>query len=322
MSQHPKVSIVIPVYNRENLIKETIESALSQTYEDYEVVIVDNCSTDQTFEVIKETVQQHNKVRIFRNECNVGPVPNWKKCIKYADGEYIKILWSDDLIASDFLEITVPILENHFDIGFVYSKAQIFSDKQKFEEYRLGKSGEYQAKIFLEGTLLGKYSVPVSPGCALFRKKDIVIYDLIPNGFGLKHEKNGAGIDLLIFLEVLNRYKKFYYVDTVLSYFRAHKNSFSVANDLSKEYLTAKIFYLKKYNKKAYIKLFNAEIFFKDCFLQKQMNNKNRILNQYYMEPDESRSFTQFSSIQFLKLLFYKTSARIKCKLKEIINSK
>ena len=88
----PKVSVLIPVYNRQNLIETTVKSALDQTYQNTEIVIVDNKSTDNTWKILQALAQTDDRVKIYQNETNIGPVRNWLRCINEATGEYAKIL--------------------------------------------------------------------------------------------------------------------------------------------------------------------------------------------------------------------------------------
>lgn len=76
----PLVSIVIPVYNRESFILETVNSALSQDYSNFEVVVVDNSSTDSTYKILQNI--QDAKLKVYRNLKNIGPVKNWLKSIE------------------------------------------------------------------------------------------------------------------------------------------------------------------------------------------------------------------------------------------------
>lgn len=141
------VSILIPVCNRENLIKETVQSALSQTYKNIEIIVVDNQSTDNTWEVLKKLASKDERIKIFQNNTNIGPVRNWKRCIDEANGEYGKILWSDNLIANEFLEKTVPYLEDE-NVGFVFTGTEIFVDgmDKKTSHYFIGESGIYESE--------------------------------------------------------------------------------------------------------------------------------------------------------------------------------
>lgn len=247
----PLVSIIIPVYNRENLISETINYALNQTYQNIEIIIVDNCSTDNTFEIIKSIQQKDNRIKLYKNEMNIGPVKNWKKCIEKSTGKYIKILWSDDKISTDFLEKTVNLLENDEEIGFVYTKTILFDDTKTKELFHLGPTGKYQTDLFVFMECFDKSRVPLSPGNALFRRIDVeknIIIDL-NNPKNLDFNKYGAGNDLLIFLLTCPNYKYFYYLDSVKSFYRVHEDSISVriAQKLYEYYFFAIVYFLEKY---------------------------------------------------------------------------
>ncbi len=230
MIMKSKVSILIPVYNREKYIKEAVLSALNQTYKDIEIVIVDNRSTDNTWEILKDLAKNDQRIKIFQNETNIGPVKNWKRCIDEATGEYGKILWSDDLIASNFLEKTILFFEKNDDIGFVYTGTEIFVDgtSKKIDAYFIGDTGVYNNEQYINGVLFGR-NYPVSPGCALFRLSDLknnLLVD-IPNKIGSDFSMHAIGNDLLIFLLTAHQYRKFAFVNEKLSFFRAHDGSIS-----------------------------------------------------------------------------------------------
>jgi len=226
-------SILIPVYNRENLIEETVQSALNQTYKSIEIIVVDNQSTDNTWKVLQKLASQDERIKIFKNETNVGPVRNWKRCIDEACGEYGKILWSDDLIASDFLEKTTPFLEDA-NVGFVFTDTEIFIDgtDKKTSRYFISESGIYESEKYIKGALFdGGY--PVSPGCALFRLEDLksnLLVD-ISNKVNSDFAIHAIGNDLLIFLLTAHQYKKFAFINEKLSFFRAHEGSISVQSN-------------------------------------------------------------------------------------------
>lgn len=258
------VSILIPVYNRENLIEETVQSALVQTYQNIEIIVVDNKSTDNTWAVLQRLVLKDSRIKIFQNESNIGPVRNWKRCIDKASGEYGKILWSDDLIASEFLEKTIPFLEEAH-VGFVFTKTEIFRDQtaERTFQYGIGNTGVYCSEKYINGVLFqGNY--PVSPGCALFRLKDLkknLLVD-IPNKAKSNFAMHAIGNDLLIFLLTAHQYKNFAFVNEQLSFFRAHEGSISVqSNDgkLPLYYLLASAYFIENYRKDLVQKL-NTQI--------------------------------------------------------------
>jgi glycosyltransferase involved in cell wall biosynthesis len=104
---NPKVSICIPTYNRKDYLKETLDSIFSQTYKDYEVVVVDDGSTDGTEEMLKNG---GFKVRYYRQE-NAGDAAARNKLIKLAEGMFITFIDSDDLLMPDSVERMIKVIE-------------------------------------------------------------------------------------------------------------------------------------------------------------------------------------------------------------------
>lgn len=245
------VSILIPVYNRKSLISETLDSALNQTYPNIEVIVVDNASTDGTWDVLEEYAQKDSRVKVFRNESNIGPVKNWMRCINEASGYYGKILWSDDLIDSMYLAKTLPLFSE--SVGFVYTGVNIFKKlplKGK-KRYFLGKTGIYPVDHYVQEVLYDK-NAPLSPGCAIFRLNDLRngLLINIPNSINSDFSMHAIGNDLLIFLLTTVKYKKFGFVSESLSFFRAHDGSISTTSEVGKlplHYALAKAYFLEKY---------------------------------------------------------------------------
>ena len=122
----PLVSIMIPVYNRRELACETIDSALNQTYPNVELIIGDNQSTDGTYEHLTQRYGGKDNVVLFQNRENLGPVGNWMECLKRASGEYVKFLWSDDLIPDCHVEELMQMLLGNPQAGFAYSAIKFF----------------------------------------------------------------------------------------------------------------------------------------------------------------------------------------------------
>ena len=222
----PLVSIVIPVYNRVNLVCDAVDSAINQTHKNCEVVIVDNASTDGTWEALVDHYSANDKVRLYRNSENIGPVKNWVAGIKHAEGEYIKILFSDDTLSSDCVEKLLSVISD--DSLFAFSNAIIGASRSSgrllFKDSR--ESGVEHYSNFWDEFLLMKGSL-VSPGAAIFRGSFLKSADFL-NGQGLESEGfsyYGAGPDLLMFLLALMRTERVGYVDEPLSFFRDHNGS-------------------------------------------------------------------------------------------------
>ena len=100
----PTVSICIPVYNMARYLRHAVDSALAQTYEDFELLIIDNVSTDDTYEIAMEYARRDPRVRVVRNERNIGANPNFNRCFDLARGTWVKFLCADDLLAADCIE--------------------------------------------------------------------------------------------------------------------------------------------------------------------------------------------------------------------------
>lgn len=122
------VSVLITSYNRKNLIRETIESVLLSNFKDFEVIVVDDCSTDGSFEVVQEYAQKDKRVRVYKNEKNLGDYPNRNKAASYAVGKYIKYVDSDDLLYPYSLGIMVDMMDKNPEAGFGLSS---YPDEKK-----------------------------------------------------------------------------------------------------------------------------------------------------------------------------------------------
>lgn len=115
------VSVITPCYNSESVIKETIESVLEQTYQDWEMLIIDDCSTDRSAEIILAYCKIHPRIKYMKTEFASGsPALPRNLGIKYANGRYIAFLDSDDLWLPQKLEEQLSLFENE-NVAIVYS---------------------------------------------------------------------------------------------------------------------------------------------------------------------------------------------------------
>lgn len=106
-----KVSIITPTYNCSNYVASTIHSVLAQTLQDFEIIIVDDCSIDNTVEVIQRIKDE--RIKLFVNEKNMGPAYSRNKALMYASGEYVAFLDGDDLWFPDKLEKQISFMEKN-----------------------------------------------------------------------------------------------------------------------------------------------------------------------------------------------------------------
>jgi glycosyltransferase involved in cell wall biosynthesis len=119
----------MPVYNGSAYIAEAIESVLSQTYKDFRLIVCDNCSTDNTEEIVRSF--HDPRLTYVRNTENLGLVGNSNRCLDLSDGEYVCIFHHDDVMFPDNLERKVHFLDEHPEIGFVHSNIILIDSKGK-----------------------------------------------------------------------------------------------------------------------------------------------------------------------------------------------
>lgn len=211
-----KVSVCIPTYNGEAYIKKTLESILNQTYINVEIIIVDDGSVDKTLEII--STYNDSRIRIIKNEKNLGMVNNWNKCFEYVTGEYILFLFQDDIISKDAIEKKVDILDKNKDVTMVFSATSIIDENDNVKL----KRRSFKKDIIIDGKKVIRKS---------FRKKNIfgepsnIMYRKnICDKIGEFNTNLTYTPDWEYSLRIL-KYGKMAYIDEVLTYFRISKTS-------------------------------------------------------------------------------------------------
>ena len=128
-SKHtPRVSIGLPVYNGARFLAEAIESLLRQTYEDIEIIISDNASTDATGEIASSFAARDPRVRYDRLPKNIGAAANFNRVLQMARGEYFRWASADDLSAPEFVERCVDVLDREPDVVQAYPLSKLIDE--------------------------------------------------------------------------------------------------------------------------------------------------------------------------------------------------
>lgn len=127
-SKAPLVSVGLPVYNGDDYVGEAIASILGQTFQDFELLIQDNASTDRTEAICREFARQDPRVSYVRNPQNVGAIPNFNLVFERARGRYFKWAAHDDTCAPTFLERCVAVLEAEPDVVLASGQTQLIND--------------------------------------------------------------------------------------------------------------------------------------------------------------------------------------------------
>ncbi len=128
-SAKPHVSVGMPVYNGENYVEQALDSILTQTYLDFELIISDNASTDGTQRICQAYAAQHRRIRYYRNQQNVGAARNYNRVFELSTGEYFKWAAHDDVLAPDFLSKCVQVLDETPEVVLSYPRAKIIDEE-------------------------------------------------------------------------------------------------------------------------------------------------------------------------------------------------
>jgi glycosyltransferase involved in cell wall biosynthesis len=132
MKALPRVSIGLPIYNGEPFVEQAIDSLLSQTYSDFELIISDNASTDRTGEICAAYAARDLRIRYHRNVQNIGVDRNFNRTFELATGEYFRWSSADDLCGPTLLERCVELLSHRSDVILCYPKTRYIDEKGAF----------------------------------------------------------------------------------------------------------------------------------------------------------------------------------------------
>lgn len=214
------VSIILTSYNYGQYLKDTINSVLNQTCKDWELLVIDDCSTDNSIDIIMEFVNSDDRIRLIRNYENQGLAASLKTGIMAALGDWVAFLESDDLWKKDYLERKLEIAERYADIGFIYNDVEFFDKnadcvQKKFS--RLVKRNSLMKcpknmfySFGFENPVMTMSSVMVRRG--LLEKVD----------FNTPIDKL---LDWFIYIQIA-KMTHFYYVNEKLTMWRQHSDSY------------------------------------------------------------------------------------------------
>ena len=220
MNKQSLISICIPAYNAEKFIKKTIESVLSQSYQHIEIVITDDCSKDQTVDVISSFTDK--RIKFYQNEKNLGVEGNWNKALKLATGKYCKMMGADDILYPNCLEEQLKIIDNPDNANVVLvtsHKNVINQDGKLIMTRKFPGSGKYKGIKALKKSLHRGTNVIGEPVSGLFRKE-------VLEKSGYYNGENLYMIDMDLWSRML-KHGDLYVVDKNLYAFRISTDSLS-----------------------------------------------------------------------------------------------
>ena len=158
----PKVSVIIPMYNCEATLAETVESIINQTYTDWEIVMCDDCSTDNTYNIAASYAERYDNIVLIKNETNMRAGHTRNKCAEIAKGEYLALVDADDISLPQRFEKQVAYLDAHPEMSLVASALIVFDENG--DKLVRGLGEEYPLKRLV------RRSVPFAQPTVMIRK--------------------------------------------------------------------------------------------------------------------------------------------------------
>lgn len=233
MKDKGKVSIIIPNYNNAQYLKECIESAINQTYSNKEIIIVDDCSTDNSYDIISEFKNQYKDlICVHKNTENLGVSASLNLAISLSNGDFISWLSSDDIYLPYKVAINIDNLTDN--IGFVYSDFYYINEESSIiSRANVREYSNIKAQMYNDHWI---------NGCSVLFRKSLLntvgLFDLEVGG------KSGHAADSMMWHK-MSYICHYFFINMPLVCYRIHKNSLS--NNLSSEFkFAARLQYQKK----------------------------------------------------------------------------
>lgn len=267
MNKNPLVSICLPLYNGIPLVSRALQSCINQTYENLEIVVVDDASTDDTISIVKEFMAKSPKIKLFQNEKNLGgAAKNFLKSYEMASGYFVNHMGHDDWLEPNYIEEKVKVFIENPEILIVsncFSSYHVSNDNDepKFisklcKRPGLYKSSDIYKRFYKEPGLIGMSS--------MIRREDALKYYMmdIPNKYGyLPHYERSMVIDNLLMLRILasagRDAHKMYYTD------KSSYNALEHPTNISKTYGWLKVGNIDDVLKFNHIDLIGYDYFFR-----------------------------------------------------------
>lgn len=215
----PKVSICVPTYQNQEELQRLLDSAREQTFQDFEFIITDD-SKDKKIEEYISILQDRkdivaSKIRYFHNKKPLGHIYNWNEALSYANGEFVKIMFSDDWFTyPDSLEKMVAALENAPEAGLVFCGSMQVSKKDSYS--RKPEAG-YVEELQKDYRYLFISNQIGAPSDTMYRRELQVKFD----------EKSNWASDVFLYMEILKKNPKFIYLKEPLISIGIHDNQYT-----------------------------------------------------------------------------------------------
>lgn len=308
----PRLSILIPVFNAEKFIAKTIDSVLAQTYTDWELIIVEDKSTDNSYRIIKQyEARCPEKIKAFQNDTNLGMMLNWNKGIDLCKSELFVKLDADDIWLPTFLEKSIAVLDQYPEVGLVFTKyvniddtdAIIPNTEITLPDFAIEKPFSTIPLVKLGQDKMLQYPI-LRQGLSVMRR---TIFEEIGKYRFLLSKDTQAATDTEFYFR-LGLHHAIYCVNETLYHYRVHATSIS-KTDTNSQLSSKKMYEIKKcildyyyhqqqidtpfYNKNLAQVQFNYNVF----LIQKFRKEKNRskmlsvLVKTVFLSPIQTITF-------------------------------
>ena len=180
------VSVCLASYNAGGYLEATVKSVVDQTYENWELIIVDDCSTDKTQEVVSSVAARFGdpRMRVFANPVRLGMVANWNRAVELANGQFIKVLGQDDILKPDCLAVQVASMDRHPQVTVVTCARQVVGPTGKPILVRrfFPREGIYDGLETIRRCVLAGVNIVGEPVSVLFRASTLGKRELFEAG--------------------------------------------------------------------------------------------------------------------------------------------
>lgn len=313
------ISVITPSYNRKNMLKDVIECISNQTYKDWELIIIDDCSTDGTQDMMKDYEKNH-KIRYYRNDTNVkNPGINRNKGFNLAEGDYVVFMDDDDYYIDDtFFERVMNIYKNNKDKNLCLVTANAYVE---VISNGVRKKTNVGVKGFIDGTdfLLGignKYNKPQSTFTSVFTMESLQKAELVD----MKMVN-----DYAIYLRAL-LFGNAYVIDDCIGCYRVHDTniSFNIEKNFLMENLAERVWVktklIKKIGEEKVNKWWKAQMIVLVRYFLFKSNPPKKEGKEIIEYVKKNTSYNLIFSIK-LKFMYlvYKTYGRLKPILKKML---
>ncbi len=244
-NHRPTVSVCLPIYNGKRYLAAAIQSILSQSFDEFELIAIDDRSEDDSFEIMESFAATDSRVKLHINESRLGPLANFNQCFKLAKGHYIKPFSQDDLLHTEMLRQCVQVMERESDVALVsVNRTLIDSNGESIRSEDLPVASQVVAS---QRVINGKeiFGSCVNPLVNHLGESSTVMFKSSSAGGGYD-PKFSQLADLELWLRILMN-GDYYFIPDTLCHVRCHPNSVAAKDIRALRLLPDFVRFRKKY---------------------------------------------------------------------------